>query len=362
MGSRARDRPSMRVEWVRRPGCTATVRHPDRGDRIEDIYRAVTASPVTFHRRSPGRPADRATSCAILARSRSRNDPRFEELFAGSTETTRSVASPAWVAERRRPDRRRSATSCGGSSSGPTARSVEAVRAVDTATHPDYQGRGIFTRLTLRRSTSCAPTASTFVFNTPNDQSRPGYLKMGWHEVGRAPRSVRPRSLSRRVRLARARVPADQWSLPCDAGEPAVALVDAADELGDAPRDASRGSRRSVRPTLARVPRLALRDEASLEYRGLVRPAARTRACCCSGSATGRAVRWCSTSSSHRRPIGRRPGCWAASARVAADYVIRDRQPAVSHDGFVRLPRQGPDPDVARCAPSRTCPRSPTGT
>ena len=30
------------------------------------------------------------------------------------------------------------------------------------------------------------------MFNTPNDQSRPGYLKMGWQVVGRVPIGVRP--------------------------------------------------------------------------------------------------------------------------------------------------------------------------
>ncbi len=40
------------------------------------------------------------------------------------------------------------------------------------------------------------------VFNTPNDQSRPGYLKMGWSEVGRVPVAVRLRSALSARRVA----------------------------------------------------------------------------------------------------------------------------------------------------------------
>lgn len=58
-------------------------------------------------------------------------------------------------------------------------------RAVDTATHPDYQGKGIFTSLTLKALEEVQKTGESFVFNTPNDKSRPGYLKMGWLPVGK---------------------------------------------------------------------------------------------------------------------------------------------------------------------------------
>ena len=55
-----------------------------------------------------------------------------------------------------------------------------AFRAVDTATHPDFQGKGIFKKLTLQALENVQKEQETFVFNTPNDKSRPGYLKMGW--------------------------------------------------------------------------------------------------------------------------------------------------------------------------------------
>lgn len=97
---------------------------------------------------------------------------------------------------------------------------VRAVRAVDTATHPDYQGRGIFTKLTMHSLEELAADGVAFVFNTPNDKSRPGYLKMGWKVVTTLPVLARPRSLASAARLLGARVPAEKLSLPTSAGEP----------------------------------------------------------------------------------------------------------------------------------------------
>jgi GNAT superfamily N-acetyltransferase len=69
---------------------------------------------------------------------------------------------------------------------------IRAVRAVDTATHPEHQGRGIFSELT-RRALEDVRRETDLVFNTPNGKSLPGYLKMGWRVVGRVPVRVRPR-------------------------------------------------------------------------------------------------------------------------------------------------------------------------
>lgn len=62
---------------------------------------------------------------------------------------------------------------------------LRAVRAVDTATHPDWQGKGIFTRLTRGLLAQAEAEGVDFVFNTPNKSSLPGYLKMGWVDTGR---------------------------------------------------------------------------------------------------------------------------------------------------------------------------------
>ncbi len=67
-----------------------------------------------------------------------------------------------------------------------------AFRAVDTATHPKHQGKGIFKKLTLRALEIGKERGDHFVFNTPNAQSKPRYLKMGWEEVGKLKIQLRP--------------------------------------------------------------------------------------------------------------------------------------------------------------------------
>lgn len=63
-------------------------------------------------------------------------------------------------------------------------RSISAVRAVDTATHPKYQRMGIFSNLTKRVVEDVKQDGVPLIFNTPNQLSMPGYLKMGWSHVG----------------------------------------------------------------------------------------------------------------------------------------------------------------------------------
>ena len=67
-----------------------------------------------------------------------------------------------------------------------------AVRAVDTATHPDHQRRGIFSALTRFAIDDLCDQEVCFIFNTPNGNSLPGYLKMGWRVVARWPLYMRP--------------------------------------------------------------------------------------------------------------------------------------------------------------------------
>lgn len=70
--------------------------------------------------------------------------------------------------------------------------SLRAYRAVDTATHPAYRGKGIFKRLTMALIDDLKKGEPSFIFNTPNNQSLPGYLKMGWRMLGKTPLRVRP--------------------------------------------------------------------------------------------------------------------------------------------------------------------------
>lgn len=58
-----------------------------------------------------------------------------------------------------------------------------AFRAVDTATLPSHQGKGVFKKLTLKAIDVAMEQDDDFIFNTPNTQSLPGYLKMGWGVV-----------------------------------------------------------------------------------------------------------------------------------------------------------------------------------
>jgi hypothetical protein len=92
--------------------------------------------------------------------------------------------------------------------------------AVDTATHPDAMGKHL-RRLTLGALPALADMGVDAVFNTPNDKSRPGYLKMGWQIVGRVPVQARVTNPGAVLRMARSRTGAQKMSAECDAGRPA---------------------------------------------------------------------------------------------------------------------------------------------
>jgi GNAT superfamily N-acetyltransferase len=109
--------------------------------------------------------------------------------------------------------------------------SVAAVRAVDTATHTDWRGKGIFSRLTLKLLDQMKAEGVSFVFNTPNSQSRPGYLKMGWVSMGQTSFWVRP---LRPVELIRARMSkrasvASPSAAPAEQGSPVRSLMEQPD-------------------------------------------------------------------------------------------------------------------------------------
>ncbi|MEM9202855.1 MAG: GNAT family N-acetyltransferase [Actinomycetota bacterium] len=102
---------------------------------------------------------------------------------------------------------------------------VDAVRAVDTATAPEHQRKGVFRLLTQTAIRQLTADDVAFVFNTPNAQSRPGYLKMGWIEAGRVSAQVAPAGLGSLPRLLRARTPARKWSDQLQAGDPIDAVA-----------------------------------------------------------------------------------------------------------------------------------------
>ena len=101
-------------------------------------------------------------------------------------------------------------------------RTLAAVRAVDTATHPEFQGLGVFSRLT-RAALEAMDGQVDLVFNTPNGKSGPGYLKLGWREVGKVPVAVRARRPLRLLLSGRAR---SRPAPPVTAAPAAEALAD----------------------------------------------------------------------------------------------------------------------------------------
>lgn len=62
---------------------------------------------------------------------------------------------------------------------------VNAVRAVDTVSHPDYRRYGVFSVLTEEAVRQTKESGVDLIFNTPNAQVLPGYIKLGWDYVSR---------------------------------------------------------------------------------------------------------------------------------------------------------------------------------
>jgi GNAT superfamily N-acetyltransferase len=91
---------------------------------------------------------------------------------------------------------------------GGRAEPIRAVQSVDAATHPDYQRQGIFTRLTEQAVDNLRSTTD-LIYNTPNEKSLPGNLKLGWQVVGRlsvrvqCPRPLRAIASARTTRIDR---------------------------------------------------------------------------------------------------------------------------------------------------------------
>lgn len=178
-------------------------------------------------------PADREAVIALCRASLGwRAEDPNEAFFAWKHDENPAGPSPAWVAEAEGGRLVGLRVFLRWRFRGPDGALRRAVRAVDTATHPDWQGRGIFTRLTLAAIPDLREEGIDFIFNTPNDKSRPGYLKMGWSEVGRVPINVRVGSFGSVPAVLRSRVPAELWSEPCDVGEPAGAVLADADAVG----------------------------------------------------------------------------------------------------------------------------------
>lgn len=169
-------------------------------------------------------PADRDQVLALAARSLGwAADERDRAFFRWKHEENPVGPSPGWVAvEHGRVIAFRTFLRWVFERRG---EQLQMARAVDTATDPDHQGRGLFRRLTVESVGDLTAAGVDAVFNTPNDRSRPGYLKMGWRELGRPTIGVRPATLGRLPVLRQARTAAEKWSEPCTIGEPAASVL-----------------------------------------------------------------------------------------------------------------------------------------
>lgn len=107
----------------------------------------------------------------------------------------------------------------------PAGRVWRCVRAVDTATLPEFQRRGIFSRLTLGAVDELTKAGVDIVFNTPNEKSRPGYLKMGWFDVGRLPVAFRPTGIRGLANMVSARTSASKWPASTATGSSVESVV-----------------------------------------------------------------------------------------------------------------------------------------
>ena len=204
---------------------------------VESIYRSVARRggepspepaqrPPTSSRRvsgpqpveiRPATPSDEAEILALCGRTLGwDDDPRAADLFRWKHVLNPAGPSPMWVAvdDGRivglRAFMRWTLVRAG--------EQLCAVRAVDTTTDTSHRGRGLFTALTMRGVDEMLADGVDFVFNTPNDQSLPGYLKMGWRPVGTLPAAVRLRRPGSAITLLGARVPAELWSEPIEVG------------------------------------------------------------------------------------------------------------------------------------------------
>jgi GNAT superfamily N-acetyltransferase len=227
-------------------------------------------------------------------------------------------------------------------------RTVRAVRAVDTATDPDHQGQGVFTALTRAAVAELPADGVELVFNTPNEKSLPGYLKMGWSTVGRLAVAIMPTSWRFPLVVTRARQAAGRWPVTTSAGEPAGAVLASSDvdELLDARPTTGLRTRRDRAFLAWRYGyealgyRVVLADDAT-PGRGFAVFRCRRR-----GDAIEAVVCDVVVPRDDERAARR---LVRAIARVAgADYALRIDPRLATPDPFVRAPRIGP---VLTCRP-----------
>lgn len=154
---------------------------------------------------------------------------------------------------------------------------LSAVRAVDTATHPGYRRMGVFSALTKSALDQVRSEGVHFIFNTPNQFSLPGYLKLGWTYVGRPRVLVK---ILRPIRMAMrlsgfAKRDSEEFAIPREPARAATALfgdVGALEHLVSA-------NERLIEPRISTA-----RSVDYLRWRYTAVPAARPYYACWTGS------------------------------------------------------------------------------
>ncbi len=187
-------------------------------ERYRSVMNSGSARRSALHiRRAVPKDRQRVLELCALSLGWDPDGPNAD-FFAWKHDHNPFGVSPAWLAESESGDLVGVRVLLRWEFRGPLGEVIKMVRAVDTATHPDWQGQGIFTKLTLGALDDVQGEGVRGVFNTPNDQSRPGYLKMGWVPVARVPVAMRPRSIRSLPRVLQARTSASKWSERCEVG------------------------------------------------------------------------------------------------------------------------------------------------
>jgi GNAT superfamily N-acetyltransferase len=283
--------------------------------------------------------SDRRDILDLLARTLGWNmDERDRDFFAWKHERNVFGSSPAWVA--RDGDRLAGFRTFLRWEFEQDGATVRAVRAVDTATDRAYERRGVFRRLTLDALDKLRADGTAFVFNTPNERSRSGYVRMGWQTAGRIPLAARPTGFGGAVHMAGARVPADLWSAPDPGGEPVPAVLEdegaIAELLDSLPRRHAMATRRSVHYLRWRYGFPPLDYRAALMPGGVASGVALFRV---RRRGAAREAALCEVLAPGGDTAGGRSLVREVARVARADYVLRV---ATARDGCVPLPRQGP--------------------
>ena len=227
----------------------------------------------------------------------------------------------------------------------------------DTATHPDFQRRGIFRNLTTTALDELAASGVDFIFNTPNDKSRPGYLQLGWEDVGRLATTVRPTGIGSAIRIARAHAcrPTGGRCRPTRASpRPSSSRIRVSSASSTAPHRRPAGCARDAASTFLRW-RYGF---AELAYRAIVLDDDPARGLAIfrlrrRGSAVEAALCDLLVPSGPDAPDAARALERAVVHGSGADYVIRLDRRAGRADRIRAAPRPGSDARLARARADR---------